>query len=116
MDERENNQGSTSQSGEGHSVKASRFEDVKRSVADKLHDAAGALRSKTAAPAESDSGLGRYRYQASDWLDRSAEYVRGFDYERTNAQVKGFIRQNPGRSLLMAGAAGLIIGALIRRR
>ncbi len=114
MDERETvNPGSPGESGDGRSFKASRFEEAKRTVADKLHDAAGALRGKTAEPS---SGLGRYGYQASDWLDRSAEYVRRFDYQRANAQVKDYIRDNPGRSLLMAGAAGLIIGALVRRR
>jgi ElaB/YqjD/DUF883 family membrane-anchored ribosome-binding protein len=113
MDEREINVGGTEPSGNGR-TKASRFESVKQGVADRLHDAAGALRNRTGS--EDDSGLGRYGHQASDMLDRSAEYVRQFDYARANAQVRNYVRQNPGRSLLMAGAAGLIIGVLARRR
>jgi ElaB/YqjD/DUF883 family membrane-anchored ribosome-binding protein len=115
MDERENTSaGSPGEAGEGR-IKASKFENVKQTVADKLHDAAGGLRNRVGS-SESQSGLGRYGHQASDILDRSADYVRRFDYERANAQVRNYVREKPGRSLLMAGAAGLIIGALVRRR
>ena len=88
---------------------------MKRTVADKLHDAAGAIRNKSGA-SEPGTGFSRYGSQASDFLDRSAHYVQEFDYERVNAQVKQYVRHNPGRSLLMAGAAGLIIGAMVKRR
>jgi ElaB/YqjD/DUF883 family membrane-anchored ribosome-binding protein len=106
----------SSESGNGRSGSPSRFDDVKNTVADKLHDAAGALRSKVSAPEAEKSGFARYGYQASNWLDQSAEYVRGFDYQRANAKVRDYVRQNPGRSLLMAGAVGLIVGAMVRRR
>ncbi len=90
------------------------FENVRNMIADKLHDIAGALSEK---PADSDAESGMTpENPASAWLDQSAEYVRQFDYERTNAGVREYIGQNPGRCLLMAGGAGLIIGAILRRR
>jgi ElaB/YqjD/DUF883 family membrane-anchored ribosome-binding protein len=49
-------------------------------------------------------------------LDQSAEYVRQFDYEQTDARVREYVRQSPGSSLVIAGAVGLIIGVILRRR
>jgi ElaB/YqjD/DUF883 family membrane-anchored ribosome-binding protein len=115
MDERANmNAGSTAEPGDGR-VKAPEFEDVKRTVADKLHEAAGAVRNLTRS-SDPQSSIGCYGHQASEILYRSADYVRRFDYERTDTQIKDYVRQHPGRSLLIAGAAGLIIGVLVRRR
>jgi ElaB/YqjD/DUF883 family membrane-anchored ribosome-binding protein len=49
-------------------------------------------------------------------LDQSAEYIRQFDCKPADVKIREFIRQSPGRSLLIAGAVGLIIGAIVRRR
>jgi len=54
--------------------------------------------------------------QASDWLARSADYVEHLDWDQLTSKTRRVIRTHPGVSLLMAGAAGLIIGTLIRRR
>jgi hypothetical protein len=90
------------------------FENVKNNIADKLHHIAGALNEK-AGDSDAQSGMGREN-PASALLDQSAEYVRQFDYERANVRIREYIGQNPGRCLLMAGGAGLIIGAILRRR
>ena len=91
------------------------FENVKNIIADKIHYVAGVL-SEKAADQEARSGIAQYGKQASEWLDQSAEYVRQFDYEQTDAKIREYVRQSPGRSLLIAGAIGLIIGAILRRR
>jgi hypothetical protein len=90
------------------------FESVKNIIADKLHDIAGAL-SEKAGDSDSQSGADREN-PASVWLDQSAEYVRQFDYEQANTSVREYIGRNPGRCLLIAGGAGLIMGAILRRR
>ena len=97
------------------SGKSTGFENVKNSIADTLHDAAKGLGEK-AARQDAQSGMARYGKQASEWLDKSAEYVRQFDYEQADARVREYVRQSPGRSLLITGGVGLIIGALVRRR
>ncbi len=97
------------------SNKSPGFEKAKQIIADKLHTVAEALGEKGAAQGAS-SGIAQYGKQASEWLDQSAEYVRQFDYTRADARVREYVRENPGRSLLMAGAIGLIIGAIWRRR
>ena len=97
------------------SGKSTGFENVKNIIADKLHSVAEGLGEK-AADQDAQSGMAQYGKQASEWLDQSAEYVRQFDYKQTDAKVREYIRQSPGRSLLIAGAVGLIIGSIWRRR
>jgi len=91
------------------------LENVKNIIADQLHYAAEAL-GERAAGQGTKCGMAQYGKQASEWLDRSAGYVRQFDYEQADARVREYVGQSPGRSLLIAGAAGLILGAILRRR
>jgi ElaB/YqjD/DUF883 family membrane-anchored ribosome-binding protein len=97
------------------SGKSTGFENVKNIIADKMHNVAEALGEK-ATDQDAQSGKAQYGKQASEWLDQSAEYVRQFDYKQANARVREYVGQSPGRSLLIAGAIGLIIGAILRRR
>jgi ElaB/YqjD/DUF883 family membrane-anchored ribosome-binding protein len=97
------------------SVKSTGFKNVKNVIADKLHKVAEALNNKATA-ADAQSGMAQYGYQVSGWLDQSAEYVRQFDYEQADAGVREYVGRSPGRSLLIAGGVGLIIGAILRRR
>ena len=97
------------------SGKSAGLENVKNIIADKLHNAAEALGEK-AADHEAQCGIAHYGKHASEWLDHSAGYVRQFDYEQADARVREYVGQSPGRSLLIAGAAGLILGAILRRR
>jgi ElaB/YqjD/DUF883 family membrane-anchored ribosome-binding protein len=91
------------------------FENIKNIIADKIHYVAGAL-SEKAADQDAQCGIAQYAKQASGWLDQSAEYVRQFDYEQADARVREYVKQSPGCSLVIAGAVGLIIGAILRRR
>ncbi|AOY56965.1 DUF883 C-terminal domain-containing protein [Desulfococcus multivorans] len=97
------------------SGKSTGFGNVKTVIADKLHKAAEAIGEKAADP-DAQSGMAPYGNQISGWLDQSAEYVRQFDYEQADARVREYVRQKPGRSLLIAGGIGLMIGAMLRRR
>lgn len=97
------------------SGKSTGLENVKNIIADKVHNVAEALGEK-AAHQDEQSDIAQYGKQASEWLEQSAEYVRHFDYEQAVAKARESVRQSPGRSLLIAGAVGLIIGAVLRRR
>jgi ElaB/YqjD/DUF883 family membrane-anchored ribosome-binding protein len=91
------------------------FENMKNIIADKIHYVAGVL-SEKAADQDAQSGIAQCEKQASGWLDQSAEYVRQFEFEQADAGVREYVRQSPGCSILLAGAVGLIIGAILRRR
>ena len=97
------------------SDKSTAFENVKNTIADKLHNAAEALNEKASDPG-AQCGIARYGKQASGWLDQSAEYVREFNYEDADAKVRDYVRQSPGRSIAIAAAVGVVIGAILRRR
>ncbi len=97
------------------SGKSSGFENVKNKIADKLHHIAQTLSEKAADP-DTQTDVAACEKQASEWLDHSAEYIRQFDYKQADAKAREYVRQNPGRSILIAGAVGLIIGAILRRR
>jgi ElaB/YqjD/DUF883 family membrane-anchored ribosome-binding protein len=96
-------------------VKLTGFENVKNVIADKLHHIARAIGEKAADP-DAQSDIAACEKQASEWLDHSARYVREFDYKQADAKAREYVSQNPGRSILIAGAVGLIIGAILRRR
>jgi ElaB/YqjD/DUF883 family membrane-anchored ribosome-binding protein len=98
-----------------NSKKSSGFENVKNIIADKLHNVAETLGEK-ARDQKAQSGMAQYGKQASEWLDQSADYVRQFDHNQANFRVREYVGKRPGRSLLIAGGVGLIIGAVLRRR
>ena len=81
---------------------------VKTTVADKLHAAADTIRQK--------SGENRTAGQAADWLHQAADYVQQVEPDQIKSDIQQKVRSNPGRSLLIASAAGLALGMLLRRR
>ena len=92
------------------------FDRIKVTVADKLKQAADALQQKTARTDEQTSAVGSYGNQAAGWLNTSADYIRDMEPQKVKSDIQNEVRRNPGRSLLIAGAAGRILGALFRRR
>ena len=97
------------------SDKSNCFENAKNIIADKLHHVAAAI-SEKAADQDPACDIAQYGKQASEWLDQSAEYVREFNYEEADAKVRDYVRQSPGRSIAIAAAVGIVIGAILRRR
>jgi hypothetical protein len=100
------------ESGAGRST----FDQIKSTVADKLHSAADALHEKSSQPGREREGLSNYGHRAAGWLDRSADYIEDLNADQLKTDIKNQVRSHPGRALLIAGAAGLILGALFRRR
>jgi ElaB/YqjD/DUF883 family membrane-anchored ribosome-binding protein len=95
---------------EGQLESDSTLNKVKGAVADKLSAAADML--------EGEIGGKRsaYGWQAAGVLNRSADYVRDLNPDQIAGDVQNEVRRNPGRSLLIAAALGLLVGVLVRRR
>ena len=89
------------------------LETIKDTVADKLHAAAGTIQQKAAQSQE--NAIAGYAGHAAGWLDDAAEYVREVDPQKLKSDLQNQVKRNPGRSLLVAGAAGLLLGILLRR-
>ncbi|HWQ32113.1 MAG TPA: hypothetical protein VNQ79_04455 [Blastocatellia bacterium] len=94
---------------------SSAFDQIKSTVADRMHAAAQTLHQKTAG-ADRASELSDFGRRAADWLDRSADYVSEMEPQRVKVDLENQVRRNPGKSLLIAGVAGLVIGSILRRR
>lgn len=90
------------------------MDSIKSKVATSLREAAGRLRA--GATGETDREPSALGQRAAEWLDQSADYVHQVDLQQVKADVAETVRRNPGRSLLVAGAVGLFLGALFRRR
>jgi ElaB/YqjD/DUF883 family membrane-anchored ribosome-binding protein len=87
----------------------STLDNIKTTVADKLNDAADAVRQRGG---QNSAG---YANQVSNWLSQAADYVREVEPSQIKSGIQQQVQQNPGRSLLIAGAAGLALGILLRR-
>jgi len=97
-------------------LEGSTFDKIKSTVADKLRLASHALDEKAVSMEGQNDNLSGYGRQTARWLDKSAAYIDEADPERIKNDLKDQVRQHPGRSLLIAGAVGLLIGAIFRRR
>lgn len=107
---------SSSTSDSRYRSNSSTLENIKSVVADKLHTAAGAIQEKVNQVGDPNATVVRYGRQCSEWLDCTADYVRDLSLAQLNKDVQNQVRRNPGRSLLIAGAIGLCLGAWLRRR
>ena len=93
----------------------SALDQIKTNVADQLQTMAQMLHKKVS-NVDQPNDLTNLGQRAADWLDRSADYVSEMQPQRLRTDVENHVRRNPGRSLLIAGAAGLVLARLLRRR
>ena len=89
---------------------------IKTAVSSKVRSAASSIHRTANQVGNQQEGLSEYGHQAATWLERSADYIQDFEPQEVVDQVRQEVRRNPGRSLLIAGAAGLVLGVLFRRR
>jgi hypothetical protein len=97
--------------GQAGVVGGSTSDRFKNALAEKLHSAATSMEQKAA-----QSGSHSYGWQAAELLDRSADYVRALDVNQIKDDIQDEVRGNPGRSLAIAAASGLLIGVFLGRR
>ena len=88
---------------------------IRSNVADKLHTVAQTIFRKVNTPGINPE-VASYGKDASAMLEQSADYIRDFDYDKAAVAVRDYVKKNPGRSLLIAGLSGLVLGAIFRRR
>jgi ElaB/YqjD/DUF883 family membrane-anchored ribosome-binding protein len=89
------------------------LETFKETIAGKLHAAADAIQDRANQnPGHPVSG---YASQAAGFLDGASNYVRQLNPEQVKSDIRNQVRHNPGKSLLIAGAVGLLVGFLVRR-
>ncbi len=90
------------------------FDRVKAAVADFLYEAAEVIHHKSLGTGSSE--ISNFGDRAANWLEHSAGYVREMEPQQLKADFEDKVRRHPGRSLIIAGVVGLVIGSVIRRR
>jgi hypothetical protein len=99
------------------------FEKMRDAVADTMRATARTIHDQlppddTADPdagAPAASKPAQWGRMTSEWLDRLSEEVRQWDVRESESRLRDSITRNPGSVLLLAGAAGLVLGRLLRR-
>ena len=92
------------------------FDKIKQAAATTLQTVAESLRNRSEGTMGQLNAVTDYGRHASELLDRSATYIQDLDMAKVQHDVEEMVRRNPGRSLLVAGTAGFLLGALLRRR
>lgn len=91
------------------------FDRLKVRIAGKLRQAAETLYRKTE-DIQTSRGAPNLGPQASAWLHNSADYIEQMEPKKIKEDITEQVRRNPGKSLLVASAVGLILGAIFHRK
>lgn len=92
---------------------ATTIDSAREPIADKLLNAADTLRARGEKLPRGAAGIAQ---SAADRLEASATYLVSNTVPQMMEDVLSLVRENPGRSLLIAGALGFLIGRALRPR
>ena len=90
---------------------------LKVQLADKLETSAGRLRQRATDTAKIDDAIAVTKEKVADasdrvasGMERSAEWLRNANLSAVQERLERQVRENPGRTLLIAGAIGYVLG------
>ena len=99
--------------------------DLKASLADKLEAGAEKLRSQqtgsyagatsTGSTAIPQDKLAQVNDKLASGMQSTADFIRNADLENTKQAIEKQVKENPGRSLLIAAGLGYLIGKAFRK-
>jgi ElaB/YqjD/DUF883 family membrane-anchored ribosome-binding protein len=90
---------------------------LKAQLADKLETSAGRLRRRATDTAKVDDAIAKTKEKVAGASERvasgmesSAEWLRNANLSSVQQKLERQVRENPGRTLLIAGAIGYVLG------
>ncbi|HEV7702866.1 MAG TPA: hypothetical protein VGO46_01185 [Gemmatimonadaceae bacterium] len=90
---------------------------LKTQLADKLETGAGRLRQRATDTAKIDDAIALTKERVADasdrvatGMERSADWLRNANLSSMQQKLERQVRENPGRTLLIAGAIGYLVG------
>jgi ElaB/YqjD/DUF883 family membrane-anchored ribosome-binding protein len=103
--------------GESTETVRERAVQLKTQLADKLETGAGRLRQRATDTAKIDDAIAMTKEKVADasdrvasGMERSAEWLRNTNLSAVQQRLERQVRENPGRTLLIAGAIGYVLG------
>ena len=92
------------------------LERLRDNVADTMDSTSRTIAEQLRAEARSDDGDVNWGLKAAEWLDVWSNELREWDPRDTDASLRAFITSRSGRMLLLAGALGVVLSGVLRRR
>ena len=90
---------------------------LKTQLADKLETSADRLRRRATDTAKIDDAIALTKEKVADasdrvaaGMERSADWLRNANMSSVQEKIERQVRENPGRTLLIAGAIGYLLG------
>lgn len=92
------------------------LERLRDNVADTMGSTSRTIAEQARADGGGDAEGVNWGMKAAEWLDGWSDELREWDPRDTDATVRAFIASRSGRMLLVAGAIGIVLGGVLRRR
>ena len=93
-----------------------RIDDAKERIGDKYTSATGAVKEKYTAASESvRQKYGDASKAAKEKYGKVRERVEDLELEEMPEKVRRYVRENPGKAILISLGVGFVIGLLLRR-
>jgi len=96
---------------------------LKTQLADKLETGASTIRQRSSDTAKIDDAIATTKERVADAGDRvasgmekSAEWLRDMNMSTIKQGLARQVKENPGRTLLIAGAIGYLLGRAFKRK
>jgi len=90
------------------------FTRIKERIADRIRETAEKL--PTPEHASPGNEWTKWMSQTQNWMNSAADCVEQMDPDKVKMDFEKGVRRQPGKSLLIAGAAGLLLGVVLHRR
>jgi hypothetical protein len=92
------------------------LERLRDNVADTMDSTSRTIAEQARADGGEDAEGVNWSLKAAEWLEAWSDELREWDPRDTDANVRAFIASRSGRMLLLAGAVGIVLGGVLRRR
>jgi len=100
------------------STDSSLFSKITSKVSQGIEQLAGKLHEKSVEMShdEKTAKIAGYGQRTADALHSSANYIKQADLDQIQTDLRGTIKRNPERSLLVGLGVGILIGAVLRKK
>ena len=99
----------------GHDTDVTTLERMRDSVADTMQAAAHTIHGQIHDEHPAPRTPAQWGLMTSEWLERLSDDIRRWDVLASESRLRSTITSRPALSLLLAGAAGMLVGRLLRR-